>query len=153
MPCVLTNNISALVRTGEAAGQPWWWKAPKKVVLSLLQPWLRSPHTGPPWLHIERKGPRLGLKAPSCLLGCICTISLKNQLSPLSASPRGRLWQSMKYWVQGLWKEKNSQENSLGPSHFLLTWVCTSDLKAGKKKCHIVSSQLLLPCLAYHLPV
>ena len=85
-----TNNISALARSEpekqQAVGQCWWWRRPKKV-LSLPQPWLRSPHTGPQWLHRERKGPRLGLKAPSCLLGCLCTISLKNQLSPLSVFP------------------------------------------------------------------
>lgn len=51
-------------------------------------------HRAPVSAHGEER-PRLGLQAPSCLLGCICTISLKNQLSPLSASPRKRFWQSM----------------------------------------------------------
>ena len=91
------------LRTREAAGPGGsTGDADAKGGAQFAQAWPHSPHTGPQRLHMERKGPRLGLTAPSCLLGCICTISLKNQLSPLSASPRKGSGSPWMYCVQGL---------------------------------------------------
>lgn len=80
-------------------------------------------------------------------------LSEKSTVSPFSL-PRGRLWQSMKYCVKRLWnflkipgKQFWPKPLSVNLGYALLIW------KQEKKKCHIVSSQLLLPCLAYHLPV
>lgn len=106
-----------------------------------------SPHTGPQRLHMERKGPCLGLKAPSCLLGCICTISLKNQLSPLSVSPREGSGSPWMYCVQGLWNEKIPRKTVLAQASFLLTLGMHCWFESRKKEmpyCFLSTSLTLL---------
>lgn len=153
MLCRLTHKqhiCSGQIRTGEAAGcraMLVMEKAQRRCSVCLSLGFV--PHTQGPSDCTERKGPCLGLKAPSCLLGCLCTISLKNQLSPFQSSQEGSgsPWSTV-YKVCAMKKFPGKQFwprlLSVNLGFALLIWK-------QEKKCHIVFP-LNFSYLAWHVP-
>lgn len=149
--CTQTAHVPWLDQGWGSRGlerQHWGWKMPKKVLFA--SGWASLPtHRAPVTAHGE-EGP------PSRTQGTFLfawlhlhNLSEKSTVSPFSL-PLGRLWQSVDVLCTRSVKWKKSQENSLGPSLFLLTLGMHFWFESRKKEmpyCFLSTSLTLLGIL------